>query len=78
MKTVTATELRANIYHLLEEVLDTGVPLEIKKGDRRLRVVPVEEVDKFHNLVFRPQVILGDPEELVTIDWESEVNLDLP
>jgi prevent-host-death family protein len=78
MKTVTPTELRANIYQLLEEVLDTGVPLEIKKGDRRLRVVPVEEVDKFHNLVFRPQVILGDPEELVTIDWESEVNLDLP
>lgn len=78
MKTVTATELRANIYHLLEEVLDTGVPLEIKKGDRRLRVVPVEEVDKFHNLVFRPQAILGEPEELAAIDWESEVNLDLP
>lgn len=78
MKTVTATELRANIYHLLEEVLDTGVPLEIKKGDRRLRVVPVEEVDKFHNLVFRPHVIQGDPEELTTINWESEVNLDLP
>ena len=44
MKTVTPTELRANIYNLLDEVLDTGVPLEIKKGDKRLRIVPAEKV----------------------------------
>jgi prevent-host-death family protein len=77
MKIVTPTELRANIYNLLDEVLDTGVPLEIKKGDKKLRIVPVERVDKLQNLTRKPEVIVGDPEELVEISWENEVNLDL-
>jgi hypothetical protein len=78
MKTVTPTELRADIYRLLDEVLDTGVPLEVKKGDRLLRIAPVERVDKFQNLVERADVIVGDPDDLVLIHWEHEVNLDLP
>ena len=78
MKTVTATELRTNIYQLLDEVLRSGLPIEVKKGDRRLRIVPVEKVDKFQNLVYRSDVIQGDPEELVTLSWEGEVSLDIP
>ena len=78
MKIVTPTELRANIYQLLDEVLTTGVPLEIKKGDKKLRIVPVEKGDKFQNLIARPEVIAGDPEELAEISWENEVGLDLP
>lgn len=78
MKTITPTELRTNIYKLLEEVLDSGIPLEIKKGGKRLRIVPVEEGQKLDNLIPRPEAIQGDPEELVTISWEKEVNLDLP
>jgi prevent-host-death family protein len=78
MKTVTPTELRANIYKLLEEVIDTGIPLEINKGNKRLRIVPVEQGQKLQNLVSRANVIQGDPEDLVSISWEKEVNLDLP
>ena len=78
MKTVTATELRTNIYQLLDEVLRSGLPIEVKKGDRKLRIVPVEKVDKFQNLVYRPDAVQGDPEELVTLSWEGEVSLDLP
>ncbi len=78
MKTVTPTELRANIYNLLEEVLNTGVPIEINKGNRRLKIVPVEKADKLQNLISRPYVIQGDPDDLVNLSWEKEVNLDLP
>jgi hypothetical protein len=78
MKTVTPTELRADLYRLLEDVLRTGLPLEIKKGDKRLRIVPLEQVDKFQRLVSRPEVIQGYPEDLVDLSWEQEVNLDLP
>ncbi len=78
MKTVTTIELRANIYKLLEEVMNTGIPLEIKKGDKRLRIVPVEKGDKLQNLVSSPHVIQGDAEDLVAISWAGEVNLDLP
>ena len=78
MKTVTPTELRSNIYNLLDEVLRTGIPLEINKGDRKLRIVPVEKVDKLQSLIARPDVIKGDPDDLVDISWEKDVNLDLP
>jgi prevent-host-death family protein len=78
MKTVTPTELRADIYNLLDEVLDTGIPLEIKKANRRLIIMPVAKVDKLKNLVARPELIQGDPEDLININWETEVNLDLP
>jgi prevent-host-death family protein len=78
MKTVTPTELRSNIYHLLDEVLRTGIPLEINKSGRKLRIVPVEKVDKLQNLVSRPDAIKGDPDDLVDIHWEKDVNLDLP
>jgi hypothetical protein len=78
MKTVTPTQLRTDIYNLLDEVLKTGLPLEIKKGDKKLRIVPVDEVDKLNNLVARPDVIQGDPDDLVEIDWMDEVSLDLP
>lgn len=44
----------------------------------RLRIVLLEKVDKFQRLVSRPEVICGDPEDLVDLSWEGEVDLDLP
>jgi len=41
---MSASELRANIYQLLDQVLETGVPLEIKRQGRRLRM-PTERSD---------------------------------
>jgi len=78
MKSVTPTELRGNLYHLLDEVLSTGVPLEINRSGKRLRIVAVEPVDKLANLLPRPDVIVGDPDELVGLSWEGELHLDLP
>lgn len=78
MKTVTPTELRTNIYNLLDEVLETGIPLEIKKANRRLLIMPVAKADKLQNLISRPEIIQGDPDDLVEISWEDEVSLDLP
>ena len=78
MKTISVTELRGNIYKLLDEVLNTGIPIEINKGGRKLKIMSAEKVDKLKNLVSRPNVIKGNPDELVDISWEKEVNLDLP
>jgi prevent-host-death family protein len=77
MKTITVTELRGNIYKLLDEVLDTGIPIEINKGDKKLRIIPVKTRSKLQNLVSRPNVIKGNPDDLVEISWEKEINLDL-
>jgi len=76
MKTITITELRTNIYNLLEEVLTTGIPLEINKGGRKLQIIPVEKVNKLHTLPHRSEIIQGNPDDLVSMQWE--VKLDLP
>ena len=78
MKTITVTELRGNIYNLLDEVLNTGIPIEINKGGKKLKIIPVGKANKLQNLVSRPNAIKGNPDDLVGISWEKEVNLDLP
>jgi prevent-host-death family protein len=78
MKTVTFTEFQKNINKLLDEVLNTGIPIEINKGGKKLKIMPVDKVNKLENLVSKPNVINGNPDDLVDISWEKEVNLDLP
>ena len=78
MKTITVTELRGNIYNLLDEVLNTGIPIEINKGGKKLKIIPAGKTKKLQNLISRPNVIKGNPDDLVGISWEKEVNLDLP
>lgn len=78
MKTVTPTELRSNIFKLLDEVISSGVPIEINKGGKLLRIVPVEKANKLANLSPKQDVIVGNPDDLADVSWEKEVNLDLP
>jgi hypothetical protein len=59
-------------------VLNSGLPIEINKGGKLLRIVPVEKANKLANLTSRPDVIVGNPDDLVDISWEKEVNLDIP
>ncbi len=68
---ITASKLRENIYRLLDQVLETGLPIEIERKGRRLRIVPVHGPSKFDNLVERPETVCGDPDELVSIDWST-------
>ena len=71
---VTASKLRENVYKILDHVLETGEPVEIIRGGRKLRIVPVEEAgrSKLERLAKRPEVLLTDPEELVHLDWSKE------
>jgi prevent-host-death family protein len=73
---VTASELRQNIYRLLDRVLETGEPLEIVRKGKRLRLVPMEPVHRLDRIVGNPGAIVGDPDELVSIDWSREWSPD--
>ena len=78
MKSVTSSKLQNNLDQLLDEILNTGTPLEIERNGKRLRIILVKTVDKLQKLIYRPQAIIGDPDDLVQISWEQETNLDLP
>lgn len=68
---VTASELRQDVYRLLDEVLETGVPLEIERKGRKLRIVPAETGSKLDRVVGHPGAIVGDPDDLIHIDWSE-------
>jgi len=72
----TASQLRANIYRMLDEVLETGQPLEVKRNGKILVIAPKEEHSIWDRLPRREGFIVGDPDELVHIDWSSEWNPD--
>jgi hypothetical protein len=78
MKSVTSSKLQNNLDQLLDEILNTGTPLEVKRNGKRLRIIAVETVDKLQKLIHRPEAVIGDPDELVQISWEQETNIDLP
>lgn len=69
--TVSASELRQNIYRVLDEILETGVPVEIERHGRRLRIVPDEAPAKLDRLTAHPDYIVGNPEDLVHLDWSE-------
>lgn len=59
MKSVTSSKLQNNLDQLLDEILNTGKPLEIERNGKRLIISPVETVDKLQKLIYRPQSIIG-------------------
>jgi hypothetical protein len=73
---VNATQLRANVYRLLDEILETGRPLEIERNGKVLVIAPKEAGSIWDRLPRREGAIVGDPDELIHIDWSSEWNPD--
>jgi len=69
---LTASRLRENVYRILDEVLETGVPVEIERRGKILKIVPGEPRDKLANLKPRPDFLRCDPEDLVHLDWSGE------
>ena len=69
---ITATELRKNVYKLLDNILESGIPLKVKRKDKTLLITPTEPVFKLKCLDDHPDCIVGNPEDLVHIDWSEE------
>ena len=68
---VTASKLRENIYTILDHALETGVPVEVIRKGKILRIVPEVKPDKLSRLKKR-KCIIGDPDDIVHMDWLSE------
>lgn len=69
---VTPSELRRDIYRLLDQVLESGQDLEVERKGRRIRISAVPEASRLDKLVPHPGSIIGDPEDLIHLDWYDE------
>ena len=67
-----ATDLRKDIYKILDRVLETGVAVEVERNGRLLRIVAVDSKPPVERLRPMPGLIVGDPALLEHIDWSGE------
>ncbi|MFQ5485470.1 MAG: hypothetical protein ACE5DO_09115 [Desulfobacterales bacterium] len=71
---VSHTNIQEDILELLDKVLSTGVPVEIERKGKRLLISPAKKRRELDCLEKHPEFIVGDPDDLVHIDWSSEWN----
>ena len=60
MSPISVTALRQNLFKVVDQVLATGVPVEIERHGQKLLLMPAEPVSKLANLK-RRHVISGRP-----------------
>lgn len=78
MEKISLTSLRNNIYQIFDNLIQTGIPLEIERNGHKILIsLENESNDKFAKL--KPHhTINGDPKELINLNvgvWERGKNL---
>jgi len=68
---LTVSKLRENLYGILDQVLETGTPVEVLRKGRVLRIVPGAHVPKLARLKKR-RAYHGDVDEILTMSWLKE------
>ena len=68
---VTASKLRENVYRILDEAIETGIPVEVVRKGTILRIVPDKPVSKLAKLekMKKRDNFVGDPDDLLGMDW---------
>jgi hypothetical protein len=69
---IKLTELRADLYRIVDHVIETGIPIEIDRNGVKVMLVPERKKSKLENLTAHPGTIVGDPEDIVHMDWSHE------
>ena len=69
---ITASKLRENIYKTLDEVIETGTPVEVVRKGVGLRIVLDKPPSKLARLKKHPGMFVGDPDDIIGMDWSSE------
>ena len=73
-KRLSASKLRENVYRILDEVIETGQPVEVLRRGQVISVAPVLAGGRrrLAGMVVHPEALVGDPQDLVHVDWSGE------
>ena len=69
---ITNLKNQNDIFRLLDKVIKTGVPVVLERKGKRLLISPAEKHRDLDRLEKHPEFIVGNPDDLVHIDWSSE------
>jgi antitoxin (DNA-binding transcriptional repressor) of toxin-antitoxin stability system len=65
-------DTQEDILQLLDKVLSTGEPVEIERKGKRLLISPAKKRRELDCLEKHSEFVVGNPDDLVHIDWSSE------
>jgi hypothetical protein len=69
---LSITKLRANLYKIIDQVIETGIPIEVERRGIKVKLIPEKKKSKLDNLIKHPDTITVDPDSIVHIDWSKE------
>ncbi|OGK26523.1 hypothetical protein A2954_00975 [Candidatus Roizmanbacteria bacterium RIFCSPLOWO2_01_FULL_37_12] len=64
MKSLTITSLRENLFKIVDQVIVSGMPQEIERKGKKLKIVLADKVNKLDNLVPHKSIRVN-PEKLI-------------
>jgi hypothetical protein len=67
---ISATKLRQNLYSILDQIIESGIPVEIERKGHILKIFPEKPVNKLDRLE-EHDCIIGDSGDIVHIDWSE-------
>ena len=73
---LTATQLRRNIYQVLDEILETGIAQEVSRKGRKLLILPAEPKRRRLEDLPKRSITNCTLDELVATSWESSWDPD--
>ena len=68
---ITLSELQGDLDNIMDQIISTGIPVDVERNGRKVRIVLVDSTSKLEKLSPRYGVINGDPESLVHFGWLS-------
>jgi prevent-host-death family protein len=73
---ISLTKLRADLYKIVDQVIETSVPVEIERNGKKVKIIAIQKKSKLANLKPHPGTMVGNPDDFVHLDWFSEWNGD--
>ena len=70
---MSLTSLRQQLFNVVDQVIATGIPTEIRRNGHIVKLVLADKKSKLDNLV-EHDCIVGDPEALVDLslhEWDE-------
>jgi hypothetical protein len=68
----SVSALRANLYRLLDRVIETGRPVEVERHGERLKIVRSDRRSRLSLIRPVPGYLAGEPESLLGLDWSEQ------
>lgn len=78
MRKMTVTALRKQLYQVVDEVLESGVPVEIERNGKTVVITPGEGHSSRLSRLGKRNGIVGDPDDLAAVtvgEWHELKNL---